>query len=239
MIIPQAELELILNPRIRRRLLHLPVRHGKHGERKKCPARKGGIYQLRAAVPYERHRTQAAGQPTRARAVLRLIDLCDQPTRTATITVIDVDRDDDMWLVRFVKGERSDLLDRPIYLAKYGDYTMTARSQAVPGDPEVVLPFAEDLAKARAKALERRVTPERTAIRAAARDAETLQQSMKNMKVRMLVKRAQRNYEAAERILLSEGELNSDEGVVATRVGRSGEEGRPPPANTLATPEAA
>lgn len=237
MIIPQAQIDLILSRRMRRRTLHLPMRTGKFGERKRCPARTGGVYRLKAPVPYERYQSEAERQPNAARAVLWLIDECQQPTRGVTITVTAVEVRDGDWVVHFTKGEHRELFDRPIYLAKYGDYTMTARQQAIPGDPELMMPFAEDLAKARAKALERRVSPERAAVKREADRAETLQQSITNMKARVLIKRAQRNYEAAERLLLSEEDVESP--VSAAADGSPGEGDRPPRSAAFASPEAA
>jgi hypothetical protein len=65
-----------------------------------------GVYTLKPRVPFDQYRERAARQPTRARAVLALIDLCDRPTKTLRITVLDngVQRDGDWWLVRFEKG---------------------------------------------------------------------------------------------------------------------------------------
>lgn len=184
MIVSQADLDLILNGKIRRRVIQLPVRHGKFGERKRCPVRKGGAYRLRALPPYARHKTRAERQPTRARAVLHLFDLCQQPARTAAITVLDVERQDDTWVVRFNLGDQSTAFDRPVFLAKYGDYTMTPSKQSVPGDPEVMMPLAEDLARARAKARESRLSPERQVVVRAKGLVSPLEKSLSEMKAR-------------------------------------------------------
>ena len=229
MIVSQADLDLILNGRIRQRVIQLPVRHGKFGERKRCPVRKGGAYRLRALPPWARHKARAERQPTRARAVLHLIDLCQQPARTAAITVLDVERQDDTWVVRFNLGDQSTSFDRPVFLAKYGDYTMTPSKQAVPGDPEVMMPLAEDLARARAKARESRLSPQVQAVRQGVREADTLQRSLTNMKARAAIKRAQRNYEDAARQLLSEEGVHSPVSTLAD--GPQGEESRPPNAS--------
>jgi hypothetical protein len=220
-ITSQAEIDRI-NSKIRLRILQLPVRHGKKwGELKRCQLRKGGVYTLQARVPYDTYKTQAREQPTRARAVLWLMDRCDISRRTVTITVTDV-------------GRQS---DRPVYLARNNDFTMIASQQTVPGDPEYMSPFAKDLERARAKALEARVSPELAAVRERASDVSELQRSMKNMKARSLAKRIERNYRAIERLLLSEGVVDSS--VVAAANGSPGEVDRLPSANTLATPEAA
>lgn len=185
LIIPQADLDLIVNRKIRQRTLTLPVKYGtKFGERKRCPMRTGGVYNLRASTPYDRYLARAREQPTRARAVLKLIDECQEPSKPVPITVLDVHRQEDNWLIRFTRGEHPDLLDRPLYLSKVGDYTSVSSKQAVPGDPEVMLPFAEDLARARAKAREVRISPQRESLQRTKGEAEAMLQTMKAMKSR-------------------------------------------------------
>jgi hypothetical protein len=260
MIVEPAVVDQILNSKIRRRVLEIPVTYSKGPTRpvhpktgrqlavarstaltrpvqRRCPVREGGVYVLRPPVPYGRYKTEAQEQPTTARAVLLLYDLCNLPTRTVTITVTQPpERQGDTWIVRFEKGDWREQSDRPVFLARQNDFTMIASLQTVKGDPPLMASLAEDLERARAKALGRRVSPERRAVKQRADDADTLQRAMTNMKARTLVKRAQRNYEAAER-LLSEQELHSP--VVAAPDGSRGEEDRPPSANTLSTPEAA
>jgi hypothetical protein len=233
MIVDQATLDRI--QRLRERTLTLPARRGKLGELKRCPVKPRSVRKLEARVPYDQHRQRAERQPTRARQVLALIDLCQQPTKTLTITVDAVEfceQHPATWLIRFRKGDLGSAFDRPLYLAAStkGDYTHR-KEQALLGEPEVLMPLAEDLAKARAKALEKRISPQQQALGRAASDAETLEQSMKNMKARALVHRAQRNFEAAARLL-------SDEVVdcsASTAVdGSQGEEERPPHAGAAA-----
>ncbi len=155
---------------------------------RRCPYRKGGVYTLKPRVPYDRHRQRAEQQPTRARAVLVLIGLCDQPTKSLTITVLDVTRQDDKWLIRFEKGNHQDKLDSPVFLAKYGDYTMTPSKQAVRGDPEVMSLFAADLEAARRRALEKRVNPQQQALNRIRADTDTLLAAMTAMKDRNRLK---------------------------------------------------
>jgi hypothetical protein len=116
-IVSQATINQIRG-KVRRRVLELPVKHGRFGELKKCPARKGGIYTLEPRVPYEQYATGAESQPTRARAVIALIDLCEASTKTVTITVTNPpERHDDRWLVRFVLGARQELFEQPRFPA--------------------------------------------------------------------------------------------------------------------------
>ncbi|HEY7831781.1 MAG TPA: hypothetical protein VIC06_14560 [Solirubrobacteraceae bacterium] len=185
MIVTQQEIDLILHPKIRRRVLTLPVRNGKRwGERKKCPVRKGCSYTLRSSPPYAQHKINAERQPTRARAVLDLVERCQQPTRAATITVLDVERQDGSWVIRFDLGDQSTVFDNPVYLARYGDFTMIEGKQAVQGDPELAPTLAEDLAKARAKAREARVNPDRQVLMNAKGTIGPLQKSLIDMKAR-------------------------------------------------------
>ena len=115
MIVPQAEIEQIQS-KIRRRVIELPVQHGKRfGELKKCPMRAGGVYRLKARIPHERYLAEAQQKSTRARGVLWLIERCEQTQKTVKITVRDPpERQGDVWIVRFFKGDQAaESLDRP------------------------------------------------------------------------------------------------------------------------------
>jgi hypothetical protein len=228
-IISQAELQLILNPKIRKRSLSLPVKRGSLGELKKCPAKPGGVHRLKARVPYERFRQQAEAQPTRARAVLELIERCDRPTAGVTVTVRTVAREfkdgKDVWTIGFEKGDHASVLDRPLFLAKSGDYTFAASRQSVPGDPEVLMPLAADLEKARRRARDEQVTPQVKHVRHVAGQMNELQKSMRSMKHRDLARRAQRTLQTLERLLLTEDGVDSR--VAPAADGSQGEEERP------------
>lgn len=241
MIVSQAELDLILNPKIRRRLILLPVRYGPSGERKKCVAKPGGVYRLRARVPIDGYRMLAEREPTRARAVLRLLDLCERPTKAAVVTVQTVARamvdGQEVYTVTFEKGDHAASLDRPVYLSKYGDYTFTASKQAVPGDPELMTPFAKDLERARATAKERRVSPQRQLVGKMQRDADMLHRALSDMKLR---NRARRIAHDLKRLALElpSGEVVDCESALA-RDEPHEDADSPHPQGALATPEAA
>jgi hypothetical protein len=236
-IIPQAEINRI-NSRMRQRVLRLPVRRGKKwGELKRCPMREGGVYGLQARVPYDTYITEAQQKPSRAQAVLWLIDRCDTRRHKVMVTVTAVEKQGDVWIVRFEKGDWRSQSDRPVYLARNNDFTMIASQQTVAGDPELLTPFAEDLRRAREKAVERRTSPQIAETRKAIDHAGTLQQSMMSMKTRNLAKRAERTLRALEVALLSESVVDSE--TVAATDGSQREVDRPPSASTLATPEAA
>lgn len=185
MIVTQTEIAEI-SRRVRpRRILELPVHIGPLGETKRCPLRRGSVYKLTASHPYARYRREAEAEPHRVAAILRLIDRCDVPAPLVMITVKEVERHGDRWLVRFLRGDhRGAFEDRDVYLSKYGDYTMSAKRQAVPGDPPVMTPFSEDLERARRQALERRFGPQQQMVARLRSDTETLAQSIVDMKAR-------------------------------------------------------
>jgi len=207
MLVDPAVLEQI-NGKIKRRVLELPVQHGKRfGELKKCPMREKGVYVLTAAVPYSRHRQAAEEQPTVARAVLLLIERCLTPPKTVTVTVMQPPvRQDDRWIVHFEKGDWSDCFDQDLYLSRHNDFTMIASKQTVKGDAPYCPPFAEDLERARRKATERRVSPERAGVRRVRGEAESLVESISDMKARNRVKLAIRELEKSESQLLCSDE---------------------------------
>jgi hypothetical protein len=213
MIVDQATLDRI--QRLRQRTLALPVRRGRLPRKgsakahrtdakggnalRRCPMRKGGVYHLRPTltdIPCDSCREDVEQrESTRARAALRFIDDAPrfakriQRKRTITITVQHVERQDEVWIVRFEKGDHADQLDRPVFLAKYGDYTMTPSKQAVRGDPELMSPFAKDLESARRRANERHVGPQRQILDRMQADADTLARSLAAMKDRQRLKR--------------------------------------------------
>ena len=182
----------------------MPVRYGKFGELKRCPARPGSAYTLKARVPYEQIRERSTAQPSRARAVLWLIDQCQEPTKTQIITVDLVERDGEEWIVHFKKGDHSGTLDSPVFLSKSGDYTMIASRQAVPGDPEVMMPFAKDLEKARRKALEGRIGPQRQLVGKISTEVGALKSSLASMKARNRLRRIEHDLKAVANELSTE-----------------------------------
>jgi hypothetical protein len=185
---------------------------------KACPMRKGGKYTLTPRVPVDAYRGEAESQPTRARSVLCMIDKCEAPVRTVTITVTHPpERHGNVWLIRFAKGDRASDLDRPIFLSKYGDYTMSASKQAVPGDPEVQFPFAEDLAKARAKTRERRASPQRQLVNKMQADVDTLRTSLATMKARNRLRRIEHDLKTLALELPATGVLDSPSTLAGDR----------------------
>lgn len=152
--VDQQTVEAICSARARLRELTLPVLYGSAGERKKCPMREGRPVRLVARIPYREHREQAEREPTRAQAVLRLIDLCMAPRKSVEVTPVSVQRIAEDWHVRFVKGDQSTY--EPLFLSRTRDYT-TIRDELDAG--EVVLLSSEAMAYARQKAREKRDLP--------------------------------------------------------------------------------
>jgi hypothetical protein len=208
-IVAQSQITQVHAAGKRQVVLSLPVRHGRFGELKRCPVRKGAIYNLQPPVPYDRRRAQAEEQPTRARAVLWLIDRCQATVKSTPITVIEnPERQGDQWLVRCVKGEHLEMFDRDVFLSRHNDFTMDASRQTVKGDPPYTPPFAEDLERAREKAVERR-TPQLDALARMRADGETLRDAMLAMKDRnglALLRRAERELEKLAARLAVDGD---------------------------------
>lgn len=141
MNISPATFDAIVSRRFRRRLLEIPVRRV-DGAMVRCPMVPGRTYTLRSFASADERRDVAELEPSRARAVLRFIGLADEPERTVDVTVREVIRSGDVWLVRFMRGDWSGVLDQPRLLAARpglpgGDYT-TNTARAVRGEPEAV-----------------------------------------------------------------------------------------------------
>lgn len=142
MIVSQAEIDEIRSARIRRRVLVISVRYGAFGERKRCPLRNQQVVTLKPRIPYEQHKRRAETEPTRARAVLAFLSLCEARGHDVTITVRDVQLVDQSYIIRFEKGDLSATIDRPRLLAarpggSEGDYT-TVPARAIKGEGEAV-----------------------------------------------------------------------------------------------------
>jgi hypothetical protein len=234
--ITQTELNLIQNPRLHRRMMRLPLERGGLGELKKCPLQQGRIYKLQAGgkvtvtvMSVRREKLAALSLPDARREGYAGVPGALDAWRDRYGVP---DASTEVWVVGFETGDRLGEFDRSVLLARHGDYTLDA-SQAVRGEPEVLMPLAKDLAAARAKAIERRVSPQQKHVREGVRHAETCQAAMKNMKARELIRRAQRNYEAAERVLLSAECVESDAQVAPA--GSPGEADRPPAAAAVAS----
>ena len=197
MIVDEATIHAITSSRTRQRTMVLPVRKGDLNEILRCPMRKDGVYKLVPCTKWEWKRRQAARQPTRARAVLAFYDLIDGFVRTermpsVTITVADVLKAPDCWIVSFLPGDLSGQKDRAVFLAAQGDYTFEPSRQAVPGDPEVMMPSEADMARARQKAREGRSTPVTAAVRHLRDQTDTLAGAMLTLKAenrRKLIKK--------------------------------------------------
>jgi hypothetical protein len=224
-LIDQATFDSIRLLKLRE--LRLPVCRGRLGELKRCPLRAGSVRRLKLdllCISCGPCREDAEHEATRARAVLRFIDDAPlfakrvQRKRAIVITVHTVERQGQEWLVRFIKGEDRSLLDRPVFLAKYGDYTMTPSKQAVRGDPEVLSPFAKDLEEARRRALEKRVSPQQQALSRIRADTDTLLAAMTAMKDRNRLKLIRREIDKlAAKLSVEESAMLSASGCAESQ----------------------
>lgn len=183
--VSQADYDAILDRKIRKRLIERPIRYGRFGERKRCPMRVGGEYQLVPPIPYERMLARAELRQPRKRAVVWLIGRVERwSPKPVTITVSQAPEiQGELWIVRFIRGEEREAFDdAPVYLSADGGFTTVASRQAIPGDPEYLAPLAEDLARARKAAREKRLTPAQLLVSRMAADAERCRDVMVTVK---------------------------------------------------------
>lgn len=208
MIVAQADLDAILDRKIRKRLLELPVRHGKFGELKRCPVRLGGEYPLFPPLPYERMLARAEAIQPRKHAVLWLIARVQRwEPKPVHITVSQPPEiQGEVWLVRFIRGEEREAFDdSAVYLSADGGFTTVASRQAVPGDPEYLAPFAEDLKRAREDARKKRLTPAQEIVQRMQADA------MRCRDVMVTVKAGNRARLIAKELAKLQAELGLDD----------------------------
>lgn len=249
MIVTQAEIDLV-NGKMRRRMMRLPVLRGQAGEREPCPAQRGRTYQLQTRTVTK---GQAAITVIEDPRIEKLAALSLQDARReghATVQgAIDAytlrhgpcDESTLVWVVSFAKDNKDREVAAvvnqadPLFMGRQAGYT-TSKSHAAPGEPEVMMPFEKDLAEARKKATERRLTPQQEAAKRLGDDVETLREAMTNMKGRELLRLARRSIRAAERELLSDGSLHSASSAVLD--GSQGEADRPPHGAPLPCPDA-
>jgi hypothetical protein len=191
-------------------MMRLPLVRGELGELKRCPFRKGGTYKLQPRTS------------VKAATSITIIEVRQE--KLAALSLADAKREgyagiqgaleafrhrwpnhgEAVWVVRFAKDDKdhtvSDYInsDQPLYLAKHGDFTTSASTQAVRGDPPYLAPLAEDLARARLKAAERRLTPQQLSISRMRAETDTLLNAMTAMKDRNRVKRIRKELEALD-----------------------------------------
>lgn len=218
MIVAQAELDAILDRKIRKRVLELPVRHGKLAELKRCPMHKGGVYHLKPPLPFDRFLKRAEQQQPRKEAVLWLIGRVERwEPKPVTITVShEPKRQGDVWFVRFLRGDHAEAFsDAPLYLAGDGGFTSVASHQAVPGDPEYLAPFAEDLKRAREAARQKRLSPAQTIVSRMEADAKTCRDVMISVKAGNRARLIQKELQKLA------AEVGLDIGATLSRLSRS------------------
>ena len=176
--VTQADMDAILNPRVRlrKRMLKLPVERGSLGELKPCPLPAKGSQLLRCGA------------------------------RRVRVTVREVARVGDEWWVRFEpdpEGKLQDFLtgDDPLFLRAGGGYT-PVRDEIKAG--EVALPLAKDLARARREAREGRIVPARKAVADVQATHKTCRAVMFTMKQETRVRRMEKEARALDAELSAE-----------------------------------
>lgn len=191
MIVPQAEIDLVLNPKMRRRMMRLPAPN------RKCPLKYGSLYRLQPSAGAKGQATIVVIEPPH-RERLAAITLSDarregyasvQGALEAWERTHWCSREDELvWVVAFARDEKGECAefvnqDESVYLSKVRDYTIHAGRQAVRGDPPLLAPLAEDLARARLAATER-VSPHMESIARMRAESQTLREAMVAMKDR-------------------------------------------------------
>lgn len=248
-VLPQREIDAIRNPRIRRREIRLPVRREavrgsavhplsrralegaptleqqrpSGAATRRCPLRAGGNYAVRGdgvAVRYAELRKAVADAPNRARGVVWLLQQVEDETRPLRITVREVLREGDEWVVRFwldsTRAIQERLDDTPILLARGAGYAPWDEIDA----GELMSPLAEDLRAARQRMREGRAAPQREALQRAAGEVTRCREVMQGVKQRTRLALALKEIERARAEVdvraRAELERGSDEGALGT-----------------------
>lgn len=143
-------------------------------------------------------RARAQDAPSRALAVTRLLatmepllEMIEPARRPLTITVLRVDPFEEHWEVSFALGDRT-AHDEPVFMGRGRDYTMSA-SRSIDPEASVLTPLAKDLAAARRKAAEKRLTPQEQALARLRAEHQTLRSSMLSMKARNRLRQLERD----------------------------------------------
>jgi hypothetical protein len=197
MIVAQRDIDLVLNPRLRRRMMRLPV-HPKVP----CPVRLGKPYGLQPR-PFVKAQVRITVIQLR-REALQALSLADARREgyASPAGALDAYRrangpsadDQQVWVVSFVRGEEDEFMaqDTPVYLARFGDFTTREGRQAVPGDPEYCPVSSDRVEAARVMALASRSLPARRAITRAEGEVATLREAMTTMRARNRAKLIER-----------------------------------------------
>jgi hypothetical protein len=228
LIIPQAEIDLITGS-IRRRMMRLPLAYGEHGELIACRYKRGRTYPLKP-------------KPSAPSAV-KITVLEVRREKLAAITLRDARKEGhhgiqgaldafkrrhgefndrtEVWVIAFAKDKDGDVAaainqDDPLFLSMHGDYTFS-KSSAVKGEPEVMMPFAEDLEKARQHARDERVNPRLAILARMGSDAESLAQSLTAMKERNRLKLILKEIEKLQGSVRREGTIAAEQCVLSAK----------------------
>jgi hypothetical protein len=215
MIVPQEIINNIQST-MTVRTMRLPVVRGPLGELI-VPARAGNRYGLQVAdfQPAQARIvvTEVYREPIAALALSEARREGHSTIQAAVDAYVrlfgEVDETTVVWVVHFARdakdGSVSDHVkcDDPVLLATNGGYT-NLTSHAVRGEAEVLHPLQKAMDDARAKAREKRLSPERRAVRKQIQETETLRYAMTAMKNRNRLARALRELEKVDEDLAAE-----------------------------------
>jgi hypothetical protein len=197
LIVTQAEIDLVLNPSLRRRMMRLPA---SASPKARCPLTVGAVYTLQPR-PFAPGQAQITVTDAR-REPLEALSLADarregyagvQGALAAFRRAHGVLPEQLVWVVGFVRGDESEfvLQDAPVYLSKYHDVTTIGAKQAVLGDPEMCI--ARGAAEhARVMRLATRQEPAVAAINRVGAEVGALREAMTSMKARNRAKLIER-----------------------------------------------
>lgn len=191
MIVSQAEIGLVLNSKMRRRMMRLPAPN------RKCPVKYGSSYRLQPStgakgqvtiVVIEPPRRERLAAITRSDAIREGYASVQGALEAWECTHGQPAMNEMVWVVAFARDEKGECAefvnqDGSFYLAKVGDYTSYANRQAVRGDPPLLPLSAEDLARARAAATAR-VSPQIGSIARMRAESQALREAMAAMRDR-------------------------------------------------------
>jgi hypothetical protein len=187
-IVPQAEIDLVNNARLRRRMMRLPA---SSSPRAKCPLEVGGVYHLQPRL-FAPSQAEITVVPPVRREPLDELTLSDarreghggvQGALEAWTRAHGQPRPGQLvWVVPFVAGDESEFVTQTdaVFLRRTSGYTTT--SDQLSAGEVIAVPGAGE--HARVVAMARRQAPQRAAIRRMAEDIETVQYVMLTMKAR-------------------------------------------------------
>jgi hypothetical protein len=239
-IVPQSEINLI-NGKMRRRMMRVPVRYREDGSREPSPVAKGRAYKLQRRRGVKSDATITVTSVERQ----KLGAISERDARREGYASIqgalqawgaqhgDAHPDRLVWVIEFVRGDLSEQYEaaRPLLLARTGNYTHSP-SLAVSAEPEVIDPEAAE--RMAAESRRHRAEAQRQSVEQMANHVGALREAIADMKVRQLLQRAARTLEQAAKLLPSDATVDL---AGLLQMGSDSASSRPPRGASSATPE--